>query len=361
MSELPKPQPPSLTLPRRGLANVGNTCYLNSAIQALRYSRPFVQYFGSDAWLAHRHPDRKGYALAGELVSMLGALNASDSPTAPAAPVGSRMVIPSKFVREFITFGHELNEEIRYGAQADAAEAIQILLDGLHTQQAREVCMTVRGEATSPDMVEYIKALESWATFFRKEYSPIVENFYGQTQTRITCTECGERSVRYEPWGVLKAPIPGADKVGAPAPTLRDCIAAAFASETLDDYTCEKCKKKGSARIEHSISRLPQYLILSLKRFTNTGAKVRARIAYDPCNISFSDWRAWNSLQAEGAAHYRVYATVEHLGTSHGGHYIMRARDGADWMVYDDSMCAPSAIGGDAAPDTYMLFLERCC
>lgn len=348
------PQPPSLALPRRGLANIGNTCYLNSAIQALRYSRPFAQYFGSDAWLAHRHPDRKGYALAGELAGMLGALNSADG------PAGSRIVIPSKFVREFITFGHEFNEEIRYGAQADAAEAIQILLDGLHMQQAREVCMTVRGDPTTPDMVEYIKALESWATFFRKEYSPIVENFYGQTQTRIICTECGEKSVRYEPWGVLKAPIPGADKAGAPAPTLRDCIATAFSSETLDDYTCDKCKKKGSARIEHSISRLPQYLILSLKRFTNTGAKVRARIGYDPCDISFTDWRAWPSLQGEAQAHYRLYATVEHLGTCHGGHYIMRARDGADWMVYDDSMCAPSAIGGDAAPDTYMLFLERC-
>jgi ubiquitin C-terminal hydrolase len=347
---LPTPQPPSLTLPRRGLANIGNTCYLNSAIQALRYSRPFAEYFGSDAWLAHRHPDRKGHALAGELAKMLSELN---------APAGGRMIIPSKFVREFIIFGNELNEEIRFGAQADAAEAIQILLDGLHMQQAREVCMTVRGDPTTPDMVEYIKGLESWASFFRKEYSPIVENFYGQTQTRITCTDCGEKSVRYEPWGVLKAPIPGADKVGAPAPVLRDCIAAAFSSETLDDYTCDKCNKRGSARIEHSISRLPQYLILSLKRFTNAGAKVRARIGYDPTNISLAEWRAWSSLQSASQAQYRLYATIEHLGTSHGGHYIMRARDGADWMVYDDGMCAPSAVGGDAAPDTYMLFLER--
>jgi ubiquitin C-terminal hydrolase len=345
--------PVALSLPRRGLANVGNTCYLNSALQALRYSRPFAEYFGGEAWLAHRHPDRKGHALTGEVVATLQAMNA------PAA-AGGRAVIPSKLVREFVMFGHDLNEEIRFGAQADAAEAVQILLDGLHTQQAREVSMIVRGETATPELAEYARGLESWASFFRKEYSPIVENFYGQTQTRIICTDCGENSTRYEPWGILKVPIPGADRVGAPAPSLHDCIASALATETLDDYTCDKCKKRGAARIEHSLSRLPKYLILSLKRFTNTGAKVRARIPYNESDISFAEWRTWPTLQAEKLSHYRLYATVEHLGTSRGGHYIMRARDGIQWMVYDDGMCAPSAIGGDAAPDTYMLFMERC-
>jgi ubiquitin C-terminal hydrolase len=353
-NDVPTLIPPAMSLPRRGLANVGNTCYLNSAIQALRYSRPFAEYFGTDAWLAHRHPDRKGYELASDTAATLASLNAPGDG-------GGRFVVPSKFSRSFIMFGHDLNEEIRFGAQADAAEAVQILLDGLHTQQAREVCMTLlRGDASTPELAEYVKGLESWASFFRKEYSPIVENFYGQTQTRISCTDCGEKSVRYEPWGILKLPIPGADKAGAPAPTLQQCIASAFAKETLDDYTCDKCKRRGGANIENSISRLPKNLILSLKRFTNTGAKVRATIAYDEDNISFSEWRTWPALQLEKNAHYRVYATVEHLGSSRGGHYIMRARDGVDWLVYDDGMHAPSAIGGKAAPDTYMLFLERC-
>lgn len=336
---------------RRGLGNIGNTCYLNSAIQALRFARPFSEYFCTDAWLAHRHADRKGHALVGETATLLRALNSDGGDV--------RMVIPSRFVREFVGFAHDINDEIRFGAQADAAEAIQILLDGLHTQQAREVSMTVRGDASTPETVEYVKSLESWAGFFRKEYSPIVETFYGQTQTRVTCTECGESNVRYEPWSVLKLPIPGADKVGAPAPELKDCIAAAFETETLDDYTCEKCKKKGAARIEHGLSRLPRHLIVSLKRFTNTGAKVRARIGYDEDDISFEDLRAWPTLQAGRDAHYRVCATIEHLGSSRGGHYIMRGRDAEGWTIYDDGNVHPSPVGGAAGPDTYVLFLER--
>jgi ubiquitin C-terminal hydrolase len=278
----------------------------------------------------------------------------------------ARAIAPSKFMREFVKFAVEINDEIRFGAQADAAEAIQILLDGLHTQQAREVSMKIRGEAKTPEAAEYIKSLESWASFYHKEYSPIAENFYGQTRNRMVC-ECGAASARYEPWGVFKVPIPGADKPGAPAPTLQACIASALEAETLDDYTCDTCKKKGTVRMDRTISRFPSHMILCLKRFTNTGNKVRARIHYDPDSVDFSDWLAWPTLQPARDARYRVYATIEHMGSSRFGHYIMRAREpsskdgsGTDtWLVYDDSNCLVSPVGGVAGPDTYTLFLER--
>jgi ubiquitin C-terminal hydrolase len=96
-----------------------------------------------------------------------------------------------------------------------------------------------------------------------------------------------------------------------------------------------------------------------LKRFTNTGAKVRARIPYDEADVDLADWRAWTSLQPREAAAYRVYATIEHLGSCRGGHYIMRSRDNGSWVIYDDAMIHPSPIGGAAGPDTYVLFLER--
>jgi ubiquitin C-terminal hydrolase len=220
--------------------------------------------------------------------------------------------------------------------------------------------MKIRGEPKTPEAAEYIKSLESWARFYHKEYSPIAEHFYGQTRTRILC-ECGASSAHYEPWGVFKAPIPGAEKAGAPAPTLQACIAAALEAETLDDYTCEKCKKKGAARMDRTISRFPSHMVLSLKRFTNMGAKVRARIPYDPDAVDFSDWLAWPTLQPARDARYRVYATVEHMGSSRFGHYVMRARDPTDgtWLLYDDGNCSVSPVGGAAGPDTYILFLER--
>ena len=345
---------PSLSLSRpqgNGLANIGNTCYLNSAIQALRHARPFAEYFKSSDWSAHARADRPGYNMATETATLVAALCEKSSP--------SKLIVPGKFVKEFVTFAHDINEEIHYGAQADAAEAVHILLDGLHMQLSREVNMAIRGKATSPETEEYIKSLESWSIFFNKEYSPLIQTFYGQTQTRVVCERCSTTSSRYEPWNILKLPIPGADKPGAAAPTLRECMVAAFATEKLDDYACDTCKSKGTARMEHSLSKLPSHLILSLNRFTNEGKKVRAKIPYDETNIDIGDWLSWPSLKLPFSTQYRVYATIEHMGSSRGGHYIMRALEGTDWLIYDDASVSHSPIGGAAGPDTYVLFLER--
>lgn len=332
---------------RHGLANVGNTCYLNSAFQALRMTTPFQRYFGTDAWASHRHEDRKGYALASHVAELVTTLGAP----------GDTMIIPSKFVRAFIEFAQSINDDIRLGMQADAAEAVQILLDGLHSQQSREVLMNIKGSAVTDGQKELVKSLESWSSFFRKEYSPLIDAFYGQTQTKVICQGCKACSTRYEPWGVLKLPIPGGDKAGNPAPSFNDCFKAAFAYETLDDYVCDACKVKGPARMEHAVSRFPKNLIVSFKRFTNTGAKIRGRLPYDENNIDLSIWRAWERLQPTPI--YRVMSTVEHMGGSHCGHYIMRNREGDGWFLYDDATVRPCAEGGSSTPDTYMLFLEQ--
>ena len=161
-------------MPMRGLANVGNTCYLNSAIQLLRHAEPLRRLFADDGWKRWRHEDRKALALTDETAALVAALN---SP----ADDGVRALVPRKFAAEFVRFGREFNDEIAIGAQADAAEAVQILLDALHTQLGREVRMQIHGDKGTREQVEMIRSLESWTTFFRKEYSAFLDEFYGQT------------------------------------------------------------------------------------------------------------------------------------------------------------------------------------
>ncbi len=334
--------------PARGLANIGNTCYLNSAVQALRHTRVFRELFGSDAWTRYQHPERRGHDLASAFAQIMQGF-ANTEKTTPIGPV--------TLVHAFIQVGQEFNDEIRFGAQADAAEAVQIIIDSLHTYLSREVRMDITGTPRSRETEELINAHKSWIDFFRKEYSAFLDEFYGQTQTCVTCDGCKARSVRYEPWCVLKVPIPGGDRVGAPAPTLQECIAAALEEEKLEDYSCDACKVRGPATITHAISKYPETIILSLKRFTNAGAKIRARIPYDPDAVSFREHSAWASIPMK--TEYRVTATIEHMGSSRGGHYYMRQRIGDDWFVMDDASVHLSPNGGAAGPDTYMLFLSR--
>lgn len=332
---------------RHGLTNVGNTCYLNSACQALFRTKTFVEYFGTDAWAAHRHPDRRGHDLAGQVSEIVAMMQTP----------GGGSIRPAAFVKTFLPIAHEFDEEIRPGRQGCAGMAIQVLLDTLHTQQSRDVTMRIRGEAVTADQKEVIKSHESWAAFFRKEYSPLLMPFYGQTQNKIVCKGCGNCSTTYQPWSILKVPVANGDVEGAAAPTLAECIREELATETIDDYACETCNKKGPAVKEHSLSKFPTHLILHIKRTTKSNRKIRCRIPYDPDNISLGEFCAWPSIQ--GAPTYRVSSTIEHMGGAGGGHYAMRHRDADGWFLYDDSAVFPSPTGGAASPDTYILVLER--
>lgn len=348
-----------MTYARRGLYNIGNTCYFNSAFQCLRQTNVFRDFFKKTSWLEHRHKDRKGFELANCVSEFVVVL---DMP-------GSAPLVPRELIRNFISMAQSYNDDIRLGSQADADEAIHILLDTLHTQLSREVIMEINVPSSkrtlTPDQNEFIQSLKSWSDYFHKEYSIFVDGFFGQTQVRLVCGTpgCSAVSTRYEPWDLLKLEIPGSDCEGAAAPDLATCIASAFKSELLDDYTCETCHTKGTTRKDQRISRYPRNLILSLKRFTNAGHKVRATIPYNPDLIDLSGWRAWSSLQPIANTQYRVMSTIEHLGSARGGHYCMRHRSHEDsdevWLKFDDSIVSLCG-SGDADPDTYVLFLETC-
>lgn len=340
-----------------GLVNLGNTCYLNSTVQCLTNTTLFKdEWFDKD----HIHPERKGAKLTEEFANLIEELNSTRN----------KKVNPRMFVKHFIERAHEFNPDIRIGAPADADEAVHIILDSLHVQLARVVQMEISGADNvtllSQEQLEYVKSLQSWSTFFKLEYSPLINAFFGQTQIKLSCWFCSASSTRYEPWDLLKLEIPGANIVGGPAPSLAECLSSAFASETPDDYTCDMCKKKGTTQKDLSISRFPNTLIISLKRFTNSGAKIRARIAYDADCVDLKKWRTWSQDRDE--CEYRVVSTIEHIGTSRGGHYFARCRDDDNslkdddnsWKAYDDDSVSPCLNGGSATPDTYVLFLEHC-
>jgi len=321
---------------------------LNSAIQALFSTPVMTEYFGTEEWKKHVHSDRPGEDLACETAELVVSMSAETS----------SIIIPGSFVKAFVAFASELNDEIRPGRQACSAEAIQMLLDGLHMQLARKVTMNITGRGSTPARAEMLESLQSWARFYKNEYSPIIDKMYGQISSRVCCP-CGHTSTSFEPFNVLKLPIPGAEVAGSTAPIFAECIDEFFVSELLDDYTCDACNERGKSKKVLSVSRYPKYLTVMLKRYTKKGQKVQARIPYDERNIDFSKHRAWPDLQKEETARYALRATIEHAGSRHFGHYVSRVKKGEKWYIFDDASVSECSAGGAAGPNTYVLFLER--
>jgi ubiquitin C-terminal hydrolase len=340
---------------RIGLSNIGNTCFLNVVLQALRLSPAIGHIFLKNMTRDLVRKDSKKK----ELVQAFQTLIQDFWKQAPPEGVMQSLAPHGFFHALRNTLRDTEDDWYRPGTQADAAEALQYILDSIHEGLSRGVAMDVIGDAKTPEEASHIKSVQSWIQFFSKEYSPIVFNFNGQMQIRVTCSKCNTSSERYEPWLMLKAPIPGAETESV-VPSMNTCMNLAFADETLDDYNCEVCKSKQKAVIQNKISRLPPVTILTLKRFTNGGHKIRGRIGWDLDKIDFSKWMAFSRdpfTNDAAVTSYSTYAVIEHHGSSKGGHYRMYARQGDVWNEYDDSSMRRVTPDQVITADSYIAFL----
>jgi len=334
-----------------GLVNLGNTCFLNAVIQSLRYCTDFANYFTSGAYESHLKNDRNTASIVEETADVFkGMWNGDVKARASMAPRGF-VASAARISAQSPTF-----EDLFRGGQADAAEAVLFVLDALHEGVARKVKMEVVGNPKNDNDVHQIKALTSWSEFYAKGYSPVVEHFFGQQMTATICRNCKNKNTRFEPWMMIKAPI---DKSKGDNQPLSDCIDKAYDKELLDDYQCDNCKTRGQADLEHTISKLPPIVILSLKRFDNDNNKIRTKVDIDLDKVDLAKWISFPSVSKHISTEYSVFAAIEQHGGTRGGHYISYAKHNDAWVCYDDTSNTEVPAANVINQDTYVLFMTR--
>ena len=111
------------------------------------------------------------------------------------------------------------------------------------------------------------------------------------------------------------------------------------------------------------IWRLPQVLVVVIKRFTPDGRKIHTRMA--PLEGGALDCRPFfssTSPEHVGVLDYTLQGIVDHHGSARGGHYTAQARhsESGAWHLYDDEGVLEI---GDGRPvfgeSTYMLVFTR--
>ena len=377
-SSMPSQQEPSLLYTLIGLANLGNTCFLNSILQCLRLNPAIASIFVRPGGMRLRTD-----APVAPLVTAFQTLMRDFWRVTPPANTNPTMV-PRGFFQILKTT--LVDTDVYWytpGQQSDAGEAIQYLLDSLHEGLFFEPTMNIKGYATTPEEASQIRAIEAWMNSwsnkvpgaYKKGYSPIVRNFYGQTITCIQCDTCKNVSEQFQPWAVLKVPIPGADVIGAGAPDIDACLREAFHQDTIPDYSCTECNKRAGTKDERSVatrfdrlSKVPPVLFLQYKRtiFIKERAaqtKVRCKIACDLDKVDLTPYMAYsrnpftNELISDVPPIYEVSAIVEQMGSAQGGHYICYVRQKDQWVEYDDSTTTPVDASRVNTQDSYILML----
>ena len=97
--------------------------------------------------------------------------------------------------------------------------------------------------------------------------------------------------------------------------------------ETLDSankYKCDKCNNLVNATIERKINKVPKYLIITLKRYSNQNNKINDYVnMYEKCTINNKN--------------YELRGIVYHSGSTQGGHYVYYGNTNNKWYLYNDS------------------------
>eukprot|EP00940_MAST-03C_sp_MAST-3C-sp2_P000387 g387.t1 len=374
-----------------GLKNIGNTCFMNSCLQCLSNVKPLRRYlfsledFGT---VVNKKSSTKGRiveAFASLLKRMWLSPNCSaETPTKMKSVVGA-------VASRFLTYH-----------QQDAQEFMVYLLDGMHEDLNR---IRVKPEYKE---IEDRKDGESdgdlsdrwWKHYELRNDSAIKDMFAGQLRSELTCSVCQRTSVRFDPFWDLSLPIPSSCTKNSVAGSLRrlardgkcdlyDCLRAYVKAETLDDSEaphCTKCGKSCRATKRMTIFRLPQVLVLHIKRFSEVRRgrfgrrqKLNVNIA---CPIVDLDMRSFCASSSEandsnsdnkksvgtfndGSTPYKydLVAVSNHIGSIRGGHYTADCFNSEKraWYHFDDARVSRiSEKSGKINERTaYILFYTR--
>lgn len=173
------PQTPGLL----GLGNLGNTCFMNSALQCLAHNEELTSYFLTELYRDELNRSNP-LGMGGEIAEAYGALLTKIWSTS-----GGSSYSPREFKQQLQRFAPQFSGY----QQHDSQEFLAFLLDGLHEDLNR---VLQKPYVTNPDwegggnkeLVEL--ARKSWEGYISRNDSAIVDLFQGQYKSTLVCPEC---------------------------------------------------------------------------------------------------------------------------------------------------------------------------
>ncbi|CAO1617632.1 unnamed protein product [Jaminaea pallidilutea] len=184
----------------KGLQNLGNTCFMNSALQCLSNTPELKEYFVTKVFEQEINSDNplgNGGALASAFGSLIQQLWSG---------AGSSFT-PRDFKWSLARFAPQFSGY----AQQDTQELLAFLLDGLHEDLNR---IQKKPYIEAPDwegggledMVRFAK--RQWDIYKMRNDSVIVDLFQGQYRSTLVCPVCAKVSIKFDPFMYLTLPLP---------------------------------------------------------------------------------------------------------------------------------------------------------
>ncbi|KAI5480501.1 hypothetical protein MNV49_000654 [Pseudohyphozyma bogoriensis] len=340
-------------------------------MQCLAATHSFVEYFMTGAYVDEINRTNR-FGMQGQLAEIVAELIAEMKGTTKAS------IAPRAFRDAIWRF----KPQFRGHDQQDAQEFLGYLLDGLHEdlnlvkKRVPVPQVTKEREEEIERLPEIVVADQEWKVYRDRNDSVVCDFFDGQLRNKMECHVCGKTSTTFNAFQSLSLPIPTPSRQH-PTITLHDCINEFLREETLEGenaWNCPRCRRPQPTSKCLSLTRLPQSIIIHLKRFSSFDAvseKAETPVVFPLTGLEMGDLLppavegVELNLDHDEATCYRLYGVVNHHRDSHGGldsgHYTAMVRnDQGNWFdIGDDEVrqISEKKVMG-AARSAYMLWYE---
>jgi ubiquitin carboxyl-terminal hydrolase 2/21 len=330
-----------------GLANTGNSCYLNTCMQVLSHTYELNQFLDSGSYRGrlNKKPETVLLLEWDKLRRMMWESNCT--------------IAPYGFVGAVQRVAHLKNRPLFAGnEQSDAQEFMLFVIECLHISLAREVDMTIRGEPLNDRDQLAQTCYEMMQRMYRTEYSEVLGMFYGIHVAQVCAMDDGRTlSLSPEPFSVLSLSIRARD--GGDLGTLGEAFAEYCRPEELtgrEQYETNLGRKVDATRRILFWS-LPSVLMVDLKRWGAQGRKLRSAVEIPVEKLDLSQY-----VKGYGASSYvyQLYGVCNHSGTAAGGHYTAGVRVASgEWYEFNDTVVRRRPQREVIGPQSYCLFYRK--
>ncbi|PHH72855.1 hypothetical protein CDD80_4211 [Ophiocordyceps camponoti-rufipedis] len=186
-----------------GLHNLGNTCYMNSALQCVRSVEELSKYFLTESHLPEIN-EANVLGFQGKLAMAYGNL------LREIYEEGRNAVSP----RDFKATVGRCRPTFSGWGQQDSQEFLGFLLDALQEDLSRvKKKPYIAKPDSTDDMINNPEAIrrmaaEVWDITRRRDDSVIADLFTGMYKSTLKCPECGKISITFDPFYNLTLPLP---------------------------------------------------------------------------------------------------------------------------------------------------------
>jgi len=311
-----------------GLANLGNTCGINTIVQCIAHTPTLYHLVCSLSARPIPKSKQQDVILTSELASILDGIVKQ-----------GQSLSPGRFIKAFYDI---MKNWVVRGEQTDIVELWNLMVDVINEEVGRPLGADANANVMpslrkTGDFAALVRRGDAeWTKQTAKVAGPWVDATHGMMVNQVHCKKCDKIYHNFETFTVLALPIPRNQS----SCRLTDCLDLFFAEEQLSDWKCDCCKSTNDGWKAARIWRMPTVVVISLKRFETDGNGCSQKIntvVGDVEQISLSKWSVSMSGEEVGNRGLQLRAIGNHHGRYGGGHYLGLCRAVEDvWHMYDD-------------------------